>query len=79
MQHLGGNHPRTRVGAEIEELVRTLRGFGVLTYERLREFSGGEHWSDPSFDAVLGDAVRAGRIRKLSDDLYELDEEISGA
>lgn len=74
MQHLGGTHAHSRADAEVEELVRTLGGFGVLTYERLKEFSGGEHWSEPAFDAVLREAVRTGRIRKLSDELYELDE-----
>lgn len=78
MQRLGGSHAHSRVDAEIGDLVRTLRGFGVLTYGHLKEFSGGEHWSDPVFDAVLHEAVRSGRIRRLSDDLYELDEEHPG-
>jgi hypothetical protein len=58
----------------MKDLTRVLRSYGVLTGERLREFSGGRHWEGPIFESVLCEAIRRGRIRKLGEDLYELDE-----
>jgi len=74
MPNLGGTHARNRFEAELEELTRVLRGFGVLTYDNLKELSGARHWCGPTFDAVLREGVREGRIRQLGGILYELDE-----
>jgi hypothetical protein len=43
----------------------------VLTRDNLAELSGARHWSGARFDAALTDAVRAGRIKRLSSELYE--------
>lgn len=74
MQELGGTHAHNRLEAELEELTKVLRGFGVLTHDRLKELSGARRWSGPHFERVLQEGIRDGRIRRLGDDLYELDE-----
>ena len=74
MPTFGGTHAHDRFEAEVESLARALRGYGVLTDERLKELSGARHWSEPIFEAALCEAVRRGRIRRLGDCLYELDE-----
>lgn len=74
MQPLGGTHAHSRMEAELEELTKVLRGFGVLTYDHLKELSGARSWCGPRFDRVLRAGVRDGRIRRLGDQLYELDE-----
>lgn len=70
----GGSRAATRLDAECAELVRVLRGYGVLTRDRLRELSGARHWCGPRFESALEHAVESGRIRRLSDELYEIDE-----
>ena len=69
-----GTYAHTRSEAAVETLARVLGSYGVLTGEWLRELSGARFWRGPSFDAVLEEALRAGRIRRLGDGLYELDE-----
>lgn len=68
------NGARTHVDAEVEDIVRTLRGYGVLTRERLAEMSHAGRWRESTFDLALASAVDAGRVRRLSDELYELSE-----
>ena len=72
MPKLGGMKAHSRSEAEITELTRVLRSYGVLTGYWLKELSGAQHWEAPIFESVLCDAIRTGRIRKLGDDLYEL-------
>jgi lipoyl-dependent peroxiredoxin len=62
----------SRQDAEVEDVVRTLRGYGVLTRARLLELSGAGHWSDRGGRRAIADAVSSGRIRQLGDDLYEI-------
>jgi osmotically inducible protein OsmC len=62
----------SRQEAEVEDVVRTLRGYGVLTRERLLELCGAAHWSDGGGRRAVADAVSSGRIRLLGDDLYEI-------
>jgi hypothetical protein len=62
----------TRHDAEVEDIVRALRGYGVLTRARLLEVCGAAHWSDPDAKRALAHAVSSGRIRQLGDDLYEM-------
>jgi hypothetical protein len=64
----------SRHEAEIEDVVRTLRGYGVLTRARLLELCGAAHWSDRGGRRAVADAVSSGRIRQLGDDLYEIAE-----
>jgi hypothetical protein len=64
----------TRQEAEVEDIVRALRGYGVLTRTRLLEVCGAAQWSDPGARRALALAVSSGRIRQLGDDLYEIAE-----
>jgi hypothetical protein len=66
--------PHSRQEAEIEELVRALRGYGVLTRARLFDVCRATHWSDAGAKRALARAVSTGRIRQLGDDLYEIGE-----
>jgi osmotically inducible protein OsmC len=62
----------SRQDAEVEDVVRTLRAYGVLTRARLLELCGAAHWSDGGGRRAVADAVSSGRIRQLGDDLYEI-------
>ena len=62
----------SRQDAEVEDVVRTLSGYGVLTRARLLELCGAAHWSDGGGRRAVADAVSRGRIRQLGDDLYEI-------
>jgi osmotically inducible protein OsmC len=64
----------SRHEAEVEDVVRTLSGYGVLTLARLLELCGAAHWSDGGGRRAVADAVSSGRIRQLGDDLYEIAE-----
>jgi hypothetical protein len=66
--------PHSRQEAEVEDIVRALRGYGVLTRARLVEVCGGAHWSDAGFRQALARALSSGRVRRLGDDLYETTE-----
>jgi hypothetical protein len=66
--------PHSREEAEVEEIVRALRGYRVLTRKRLAEVCGAAHWSDSGFRRALAQAVSTGRVRRLGDDLYEINE-----
>ena len=64
----------SRQEAEVEDVVRTLSGFGVLTRARLLELCGAAHWSDRGGRRAVAHAVSSGRIRQLGGDLYEIAE-----
>jgi 3-phenylpropionate/trans-cinnamate dioxygenase ferredoxin reductase subunit len=64
--------PHSRQEAEVEDVVRALRGHRVLTRARLIEACGAAHWSEPGFARALNKALSSGRVRRLGDDLYEL-------
>jgi hypothetical protein len=66
--------PHSRQEAEVEDIVRALRGYGVLTRARLLDLCGAAHWSDAGARRALARAVSSGRIRRLGDDLYEIAE-----
>lgn len=57
---------------EVDDLVRTLRSYGVLTREDLLERSRAKHWPEGSFEAALRLGVAQGSIRQLTDDLFEV-------
>ena len=67
--------PHSRTEAEVEDVVRALRGYGPLTHERLAEVCGAAHWSDHGFRRALDRAVSTGRVRRLGEDFYELTEQ----
>jgi hypothetical protein len=58
--------------AEVEDIVRALRRYGVLRRTRLIEVCGAAHWSDAGFRQALRSAVSSGRVRALDSDLYEI-------
>lgn len=62
---------RTRVDAEVGEIERALRGYGVLTRRRLAQECRARCWREPEFDAALAEAIERGSVVKLTDDLYE--------
>jgi osmotically inducible protein OsmC len=64
----------SRQEAEVEDIVRTLSGYRVLTRARLLELCGAAHWSDGGGRRAVADAVSSGRIRQLGGDLYEIAE-----
>lgn len=66
--------PRSRLEAEVEDVVNALRGYRVLTRARLVEVCGAAHWSDRGFRRALDEAISTGRVRRLGDDLYEIIE-----
>jgi hypothetical protein len=66
--------PHSRQEAEVEDIVRALRGYGVLTRARLLDVCGAAHWSDAGARRALARAVSTGRIKQLGDDLYEIGE-----
>ena len=74
MPNFGGTRAHSRFEAELAELTKVLRSFGVLTHDNLRELSGARHWCGPRFETVLQEAVCDGRVRRLGRDLYELNE-----
>jgi hypothetical protein len=53
MHEIGGTHAHDHYEAEVRHLIRALRGYGVLTAERLRELAGGRNWSAGTFDGAL--------------------------
>ncbi len=75
---LSPGHParpsHSRQDAEVEDVVRTLRGYGVLTRARLLELCGAAHWSHGGGRRAVAAAVSSGRIKPLGDDLYEIAE-----
>jgi osmotically inducible protein OsmC len=69
-----GVSPHSREEAEIENIVRAVRSYGVLTRSRLLDICGAVHWSDSGARRALARAVSSGRVRQLGDDLYEIAE-----
>ena len=58
--------------ARVHQIERVLHTYGVLTRPRLYELSGADRWtSEEEFADLLGEAVRAGRVRPLGGVLYE--------
>jgi len=58
--------------AEVDNLVATLRDYGVLTRDALRERSGASHWAAGSFEDALRRGVERGGIKSLGDGLFEV-------
>ena len=61
---------RSHLEARHRTLERLLESYGVLTYDSLRELSHADRWETP-LSTVLDRAIAAGRVRRLSGDLYE--------
>jgi hypothetical protein len=69
----GSDGASSSIDARQRRLRHVLEGYGVLTRRNLRELCHADGWEVP-FDVVLTRAVRCGRIKQLSDDLFELGE-----
>jgi hypothetical protein len=67
----------SREEAEVEDIVRALRGYGVLTRARLLDVCGAAHWSDSGAQRAVARAISSGRIKQLGDDLYEIAEPLT--
>jgi hypothetical protein len=61
----------SRHEVEIQRMERVLRSYRVLTRERLCEFCSGEHLP-VNVKIALDEAIAAGRIVALGDELVEL-------
>jgi hypothetical protein len=73
MTVLSGSHlpvATSHATARQRKLQRLLRSYGVLTHDDLRELAHAGAWQVP-FETVLRNAIASGRVRQLSDDLYE--------
>ena len=65
---------QSRHEVEIARMERVLRSYGVLTRERLCEMCNGEHMP-VNIHIALDEAIAAGRIVALGDELVELPQE----
>ena len=61
--------------AEIREIVRALRPYGVLDRVTLGEQTRQRGWREGAFDAAVAAAVRQGVIEQLPDGHYKLPED----
>jgi hypothetical protein len=59
---------------EVDEIVRVLRGYGVLTGERLADLVHAGAWPEHTFKTALRAGIDSGRVKALAGDLYELGE-----
>jgi hypothetical protein len=71
----GSNHGPVRGDPEVDELVRALRSYGVLTRAGLREFSGAFLWPDHDFGAALERGLAARSIKALGASLYDVGDD----
>ncbi len=62
----------SHVDAGVEELVRALRGYRVLTRRGLRDAVDGAEWPDGMFEHALKRAIDQGRVLRLTDELLEI-------
>jgi hypothetical protein len=60
---------------EVDDLIRILRRYGVLTRKDLFERSRAQHWAGQSFEGALRLGVAEGSIRQLGGDLFEAGED----
>jgi hypothetical protein len=67
--------PSPRTDHEVDNLVKALRSYGVLTRDLLRECSGALAWPDHSFGSVLERGVAEGSIRSLGAGLFEVGDD----
>jgi hypothetical protein len=60
---------------EVDELVRALRSYGVLTREALLERSRARLWATDSFESALRRGTADGSIRDLGTGLFEVGDD----
>src|SRR5437660_7320628 len=61
------NRAYDRFAVEVEDIVRALRSYGVLTRERLCRIVGADEWPDHNFTMALRKSVSDGRVTRLGD------------
>jgi len=62
----------SHVEGAVEEIVRALRGYRVLTRQRLVEAVDAADWPGGMFENALEHAIKQGRVRRLVDGLLEI-------
>ena len=65
------NGSHTMLEAEAADIVRVLRGYGVLTKRSLTELCHAGRWRERKFEDALSLAVSHGLVRRLGSELYE--------
>jgi hypothetical protein len=60
---------------EVDELVKVLRNYGVLSRENLLECSGARHWATNIFDSALRRGTADGSIKDLGGGLFEVGDD----
>jgi hypothetical protein len=63
----------TTTDARQRRVRHVLQEYGVLTHDTLRDLCHADGWEVP-FEVVLANAVRCGRVKRLSDELFEAGE-----
>jgi hypothetical protein len=63
----------TTTDARQRRVRHVLVEYGVLTHDTLRDLCHADGWEVP-FEVVLANAVRCGRVKRLSDELFEAGE-----
>jgi hypothetical protein len=63
----------TTTDARQRRVRHVLQAYGVLTHDTLRDLCHADGWEVP-FEVVLTHACRRGRVKRLSDELYEAGE-----
>ena len=58
--------------AEVREIVRVLKPYGVLDRDTIAERCHARTWQEGDFDQALATAVRSGAVEALPDDFYKL-------
>jgi len=58
--------------AAVEEIVRALRSYRVLTRSGLREAVNGADWPDGMFEQALTRSIKLERVLRLTDGLLEI-------
>jgi hypothetical protein len=72
MTHAPGDQYDAVLREAAHRLASALEPYGVLTREKLEEFSGASRWSTIDFDQALHWAVEHEVVRRLDEDLYEI-------
>ena len=60
----------TTTDARQRRIRHVLQEYGCLTHDTLRNLCHADGWEVP-FEVVLTNAVRSGRVKRLSDELFE--------
>jgi len=65
-----GRHQTAIERAEMNCLARTLRTYGILHRDALRDVCGAQKWHEGGFDLALHAGIEAGVIERLPGEFY---------